>query len=274
MQYDANMPSETRSPILRAFGAVVRRARHDRGFTLKDLAAASGLSQRFLSLVEAGSGNPSLTNLCALAAALESTPTALLSEALPAVDRPLPIALVGLRGAGKSTVGRRSAERIGIAFVELDALVEAKAGMSLPEIFATHGEPYYRRLEHSALLDILRRPEPCIVATGGGIVTHQESAALLRNRFKTIWLRATPEDHWARVVAEQGDRRPVEARPDAMGELRVLWRTRMPLYAQAHHTIDTSRTGVDAAVAELASLAAPSSDGHGNDPIAPIATDG
>lgn len=257
--YTSSMtPADPRPDLLRAFGDAVRRRRRDRKLTLKALAEASGLSVRFLGAVETGAGNPSLGTLCALAAALDASPAELLTEAYPPTARIVPIALVGLRGAGKSTLGRLAAEALELPFVELDALVEAKAGMSLPEIFATHGEPYYRRLEHAALLDILRRPSPCIVATGGGIVTHTESAALLRSRFKTVWLRATPEDHWARVVAEQGDRRPVEARPDAMGELRVLWRTRMPLYSQAHHTLDTSRSTVDAAVRDLVALAGPS----------------
>ncbi len=225
--------------------------------TVRALAVASGLSVRFLGQVERGLGNPSLSNLCALAGALGASPSALLPETSSTELWTRPIALIGLRGAGKSTVGRRAADLLGVNFIELDAQVESAAGMSLTELFSTHGEPYYRRLEHAALLNIARERTPCLVATGGGIVMHSESSALLRSKFRTVWLRATPEEHWSRVVALQGDLRPVESRPDAMGELRVLWRTRQPLYATADLTLDTSKRTPDASAQQLAVLLRP-----------------
>jgi XRE family aerobic/anaerobic benzoate catabolism transcriptional regulator len=164
--------------------------------------------------------------------------------------RPI-LALLGLRGAGKSTVGRRLARAIGWRFVELDARVEERAGMKLDELFAIHGEAHYRRLQREALEQLLAEPEPTVLATGGGIVTDADSFSLLRRRAHTVWLRARPEDHWARVVA-QGDTRPMANQAGAYESLCAILSEREALYSQADLTIDTSGREAAAIAAELA----------------------
>ncbi|MEM7678994.1 MAG: shikimate kinase, partial [Myxococcota bacterium] len=159
-----------------------------------------------------------------------------------------PIALVGLRGAGKSTIGRRVSERLNRPFVELDAQIESAAGLPLSQVFEIHGETYYRRLEREALDRFLRtQQEGSLLATGGGIVTDPDSWAMLRTQAITVWLRAEPEDHYRRVM-EQGDLRPMKNRPGAMAELRVLLAARNPLYAQSQIVIETSQLGLNGAI--------------------------
>jgi XRE family transcriptional regulator, aerobic/anaerobic benzoate catabolism transcriptional regulator len=250
--------------LLADLGRRARALRADRGLTLKELAARSGVSSRFLVQVEAGEGNISVRKLAALAQALGTTPAVLLSGAAsrtPRGDGQRPVvALLGLRGAGKTTVGRRLARRLRRPFVELDRRVEQAAGLTLAEIFALHGEDYYRRLEREALEKILDQGRPVVLATGGGIVNSPETYALLRRRAVTVWLRADPEDHWNRVV-QQGDRRPMADNPQAMGELRRLLASREPLYASADLTVDTS--GLDAeGVARAVERAAAGSAGR------------
>jgi XRE family aerobic/anaerobic benzoate catabolism transcriptional regulator len=235
--------------LLDALGRGVRERRLARGLSLRDLARTAGLSERFLGQVEAGTGNISVRKLQALAEALGARAADLLADA----PKPTPtgvVALLGLRGAGKTTVGRRLAQRLRAPFVELDRLVEAHAGLPLAEIFRLHGEGYYRAAERRALEQVLGEPGPKVVATGGGLVTSSETYARLRQDAVTVWLRARAEEHWARVVG-QGDRRPMEARPQAMAELRRLLASREPLYAQATFTVDTSRLSVDRAVAAI-----------------------
>ena len=240
--------------LLDELGRRVRAQRVERALSLKELARRARLSQRFLSAVEAGAGNISVCKLAGLARALGTTPAALLAE--PGGEAGLPlIALLGLRGAGKTTIGRRLARRLHVPFVELDRRVEEAAGLTLPEVFALHGEQYYRRLERQTLEQVLAETRPLVLATGGGIVASADTYALLKRRALTIWLRAHPEDHWNRVV-QQGDRRPMADNPQAMAELRRLLAAREPLYAQARHRVDTSRLGVEQAVIAIESLAA------------------
>jgi XRE family aerobic/anaerobic benzoate catabolism transcriptional regulator len=244
--------------LLETLGRRARALRTDAGLTLKELAARSGLSSRFLVQVESGEGNISVRKLAALAGALGTTPAALLSGATRggARESALPvIALLGLRGAGKTTVGRRLARRLRVPFVELDRRVEQAAGLTLAEIFALHGEDYYRRLEREELGRVLAPGRPVVLATGGGIVNSPETYALLRRRAVTVWLRAQPEDHWNRVV-QQGDRRPMADNPEAMGELRRLLAARAPLYATADHAVDTSRMNADGVAGAVERLAA------------------
>lgn len=225
--------------LLASLGQRVRHLRTERSHTLKDLAERAQLSVRFLVLVEAGAGNISVGRLAQLAHALGTTPADLLGG--PGSEPELPVvALLGLRGAGKTTVGRKLARKLRVPFVELDRRVEEAAGLALDEIFALHGEGYYRRLEREALEQILAERRPMVLATGGGVVMSPDTYALLRHRALTIWLSAHPEDHWNRVV-QQGDRRPMADHPQAMGELRRLLAAREPLYAEAAHTVDTSR---------------------------------
>ncbi len=159
----------------------------------------------------------------------------------------LPVVLVGLRGAGKSTVGKAVAKKLGIPFVELDALVAQEAGMTLSTIFEVHGEEYFRRAEREVLTRLLEKEERAVVATSGSIVNDRETWALLRDRTTTVWLKAKPEDHWERVVA-QGDGRPMAGRPRAMAELRAIYAARKETYARARVIVETSGvTAVEAA---------------------------
>jgi XRE family aerobic/anaerobic benzoate catabolism transcriptional regulator len=239
--------------LLARVGAAVRDVRRRRGLTRRAVAARSGLSERFLAQIEAGIGNVSLARFADLAAALEVPLASLLEPpdggaAGRAAAGPIPrVALVGLRGAGKSTIGRRLAKSLHAPFVELDARIERDAGMTIGQIFELNGERHFRRLERDALLALAAEPGPLVLAAGGGLVTDPETWALLRTAFTTVWLSATPEDHWTRVVA-QGDRRPMAGKSDAMSELKGLLDARRPLYGQADLTVDTSRLRIGEAV--------------------------
>lgn len=221
--------------LLSGIGARVRGMRRERGWSRRQLAASTGLSERFLAQVETGVGNPSVLKLASIAAALGTTPGRLLEQA----SRGQLVALLGLRGAGKSSVGALLADRLGVQFVELDQRIEEAAGLSLREIFELHGEESYRHWERKALESVLAEGGPAVLATGGGIVAHADAYDLLRRHAVTVWLRAAPDDHWDRVVT-QGDHRPMANDPLARQSLRDLLARREPLYRTADHTIDTS----------------------------------
>ncbi len=221
--------------------------------TRAQLAERAGLSVRFLARVEAGDGNISVGRLADLAAALGTTAAELLRPLAPDART---VALVGLRGAGKSTVGPLLADRLGVAFVEMDELIRDASGLTLDQLFELHGERYYRRLERETLNRVLAAGEPTVLAAAGGVVHEPTSWRLLLRHTTVVWLRATPEEHWARVVA-QGDSRPMADHADAMAELRAILRAREPIYAKAHLTADTS--GLDpAAVADDVAARLPS----------------
>lgn len=239
---------------LETVGHAVRSQRERRGWSRRELAAECGVSERFLAQLETGDGNISLRRFAEVAKALGTTPSALLAPADAPGDAK-PIALLGVRGAGKSSVGGALAKKLGVRFVELDAEIERAAGLPLGEVFALHGEAYYRRVEREVLAQLLAERSTFVLATGGSIVNDPTNYELLRSRCHTIWLRARPEDHWNRVVA-QGDQRPMRENPHAFAELRALLAARETLYARADHTIDTSKhrlAGVVAAVAEVIS---------------------
>jgi XRE family aerobic/anaerobic benzoate catabolism transcriptional regulator len=238
------------SDVLRIVGGRVRTARAGRAWTLRELAERSGVSTRFLVQLEAGRANISVRRLAEIARAFGIPPAALL---LDLDEKPLIVALLGLRGAGKTTIGKRLARKLHVPFVELDRRIEQAAQLSLNELFSLHGEEYYRRLEREALTSILAERRPMVLATGGGIVTSPQTYALLEESATMIWLRASPEDHWNRVVS-QGDRRPMANHPQAMADLRRLLAEREPLYATAHHTVDTTGRPVDAVVDDLTRL--------------------
>jgi len=236
-------------------GVVARRVRQARGvrrWTMRELAERSGLSVRFLVQVESGTGNISVKRLADLARALKTSAADLVTDGEP--DAPRVIALLGLRGAGKTTIGRQLARRLRVRFVELDRRIEQAANLSLAEIFSLYGDEHYRRLERETLGEVLNEGRATILATGGGIVTSPDTYALLKKSTVTVWLRASPDDHWTRVV-RQRDRRPMADRPQAMADLRAILATREPLYAAAMHTVETSGRDPSEIVDQLAAMA-------------------
>jgi len=237
--------------LLRAVGQRIRATRRAGGLTAAELARRAGVSRRTVTEAEAGRANLTLTRLHALAGALELPLAHLIDQDLGALRRGR-IALVGLRGAGKSTVGRRLALEREVPFVELDQRIEELAGLSLEAIFELHGAGWFRRLQAEALESVLSEGENLVLATGGSIVASEAAFARLRQTCHTVWLRARPEDHFERVVA-QGDRRPMRGRPRALEELRSLLTEREAAYASCEVTVDTSERSEDGVVALLLS---------------------
>lgn len=237
--------------LLRALGSAVRARRTELGLTLRVLAHRAGVSERFLAQLEVGEGNISVARLQDVAEALGTSAGELLASKPGSAVRPQVVALLGLRGAGKSTLGPEIARRLGMPFYELDALVAREAGMPLATIFEMHGEAWFRRLEHEVLRGFLDTHPAAVLATGGSLVTAADTYALLRKRATTVWLRAKPQDHWDRVV-RQGDVRPMRNRANAMSELKALLRTRRPLYALCDHVVDTSSATLDDAAERVA----------------------
>jgi len=232
--------------FLLRLGRQLRERRKLRGLSQEQLGELSGLSTRYISQIEAGRGNLSILRLLELTQAL-GVP---LHEALrPDKWHPI-VALIGLRGAGKSTVGRDLARRLDRPFAELDGLIEDEVGLGLAEIFAIHGESYYRRLEREVLTRFVLGGTPAVLATGGSLVTDRTTFDLLKKSAVTVWLRARPELHLERVSA-QGDRRPMAGRADPLTDLRSLLREREPVYSEADITIDTTHLST----AEVASEA-------------------
>ena len=259
--------------FLRGLGERVRAERERTGLTRKDLAAESGVSERYLAQLESGQGNISVLLLQKVVVALDLPLAKLFDvrdeqpaelslilqflERLPPqqlskmraqlvrefgngpLERMKRIALIGLRGAGKSSLGSRLAKQLGVPFVELDREIEREAGTSLSEIFLLYGQPGYRRYERRCLEKVLRHHERCVMATGGSIVSEPGTYDLLLSACYTIWLKALPEEHMARVVA-QGDTRPMAGNAEAMDDLRRILEGRAALYGQADAVVDTA----------------------------------
>ena len=232
MHYNARVQPDA---FLRELGRQVRARRLLNGLSQHRLAQLAGISPRYVSQLESGHGNISILRLYEVTRAL-GVP---LHEVVRLEGRRRIIALIGLRGAGKSTVGERLASRLSRPFFELDGLIEEEAGLRLDEIFALHGEGYYRRLEREVLMRFLSEHGDAVLATGGSLVTDRSTFELLKTSAVTVWLKAKPELHLKRVAA-QGDRRPMAGRSDPLAELRSLLREREPLYAEAEITVDTS----------------------------------
>jgi XRE family transcriptional regulator, aerobic/anaerobic benzoate catabolism transcriptional regulator len=282
--------SDPETSFLEQLGQRVRTMRALRGMSRKVLARVSGISERYIAQLEGGKGNVSIVLLRRVSNAMgahledlippgEPSPDwavirDLLRKASPGqiaqakeilagqnalVQRRLSfagIALIGLRGAGKSTLGKMLAKKIGWNFVELNKEIEAQNGLSIAEIIALYGQEGFRRMEQAALGQLLARKELTVLATGGGIVSEPLTFDLILSSYYTIWLKAEPEEHMARVRG-QGDLRPMADDRSAMAELRTILKSREPLYARASAVVDTAGLTVDAAAARLIEAVAP-----------------
>ncbi|HZF17513.1 MAG TPA: helix-turn-helix transcriptional regulator [Steroidobacteraceae bacterium] len=242
--------------FLAAIGATVREAREQRGMARKMLSRVADVSERYLAQLEAGEGNASITLLRRVAEALGIGLKDLLDASERRPVRRNRIALIGLRGAGKSTLGGQLAKTLRRPFVELDREIERDAGMSLSEVFLLYGEAGYRRIERRCLERLIESQQELVLTVGGGIVSEAETYnRLLANCF-TVWIKASPEEHMARVVA-QGDLRPMRGQPEAMKDLRRILASRQPLYGKADVAIDTSRQSVPQSLAALKKCVSP-----------------
>jgi XRE family transcriptional regulator, aerobic/anaerobic benzoate catabolism transcriptional regulator len=277
--------------FLAAIGREVRKNRAKRGMTRRQLAQASATSERYLAQIESGVGNPSASVLRAIAQALDLPASALLPETsarsaargaildllaqvpeneLPALakelsarlavadsaDRARRIALVGLRGAGKSTLGRLLAQHLGWPFVELDRRVEEEYGASIPDLIEMAGTATFRRHERSALGRVIAEHEAAVITTAGGIVSNPETYALLLHRTHTVWIKARPEEHMSRVMA-QGDFRPMAQNRQAMADLVAILEARRADYARAEAEVDTAGDAVEQSFAKLLRIVMP-----------------
>ena len=227
-------------PYLVTLGERVRSLRARRGLSRKAAAARARVSERHWANLETGVGNASILVLLQVAKALQCSLVTLLEEAPEAGNlRRQHIALIGLRGAGKSTLGQRLAQELGYVFVELSRVIENLAGCSISEIHGLYGPEAYRRYERRALEDCLAQYPHVVMATPGGLVSEESTFNMMLAQCYTIWLQATPEDHMARVLA-QGDTRPMSASTEAMQDLRRILSSRSPFYAKADLHFDTS----------------------------------
>jgi XRE family aerobic/anaerobic benzoate catabolism transcriptional regulator len=259
---------------LRRLGERVRTLRNQRGMSRKVLARQAKVSERYIAQMEAGLGNCSIVLLRRIARAiglpvtqlvhdgaepaldlvlltqfLERLPPAALAQARdllmqnfskPSDDsRRQRIALIGLRGGGKSTLGALLAKRMDVPFIELDREIERRSGASLSEIFDMFGQETFRRAEREALDDVLRQHKSFVIATSGSIVTEPGTLEILLSSCFTVWVRAEPQDHMKRVMA-QGDMRPMANSGRAMEDLVSILKSREPLYARAETTLTTT----------------------------------
>ena len=268
------LPGRDADAYLRRLGERVRTLRNQRGMSRKVLARQARVSERYIAQMEAGLGNCSIVLLRRIARAiglpvtqlvhdgaepaldlvlltqfLERLPPAALAQARdllmqnfnpPSDDsRRQRIALIGLRGGGKSTLGALLAERIHVPFIELDREIERRSGASLSEIFDMFGQETFRRAEREALDDVLRQHKSFVIATSGSIVTEPGTLEILLSSCFTVWVRAEPQDHMKRVMA-QGDMRPMANSGRAMEDLVSILKSREPLYARAEATLTTT----------------------------------
>jgi XRE family transcriptional regulator, aerobic/anaerobic benzoate catabolism transcriptional regulator len=232
---------------LSRLGERVRAWRTEHGMTRKALAERSSVSERYLAQLEAGQGNISVLLLRKVALAMGVAVDRLIRE--EETDERC-IALIGLRGAGKSTIGEKLAQALGVAFVELDREVEKEAGANLGEVFALYGQDAFRRFERRALERVLHQTGRAVIAAGGSLVTDPSSYELLLDRCYCIWLKASPEEHMSRVIA-QGDMRPFKGRSAALDEIRKLLADRDRLYARAALAVETSGKTVKQTLQEI-----------------------
>ena len=234
---------------LSRLGERVRAWRAEHGMTRKALSLACGVSERYLAQLESGRGNISVLLLRKVARAMGVAVEHLVREEQSSA-RSGRIALIGLRGAGKSTLGEKLAQGLGQPFVELDREVEKEAGAKLGEVFAMYGQDAFRRFERRALQRVLHQNERAVIAAGGSLVTDPDTYKLLLDRCLCVWLKASPDEHMARVIA-QGDMRPFKGRSAALDEIRRLLADRERLYGRADVTLDTSGKSPRQSLAEI-----------------------
>ncbi len=252
-------------------GQRVRKAREDKGLPRRALSEMSGVSQRYLAQLESGQGNISIALLLRVAGALNLSLEQLVSQStdegtdeFPLADlffkanpktqkqvqqllmpepfapkREARIALIGLRGAGKTTLGKKLRKKLGLKFVELNMMIEEQSGMPVSEVLELYGQEGYRRLESRALQHVIDTRDRLVLAVSGGIVAEPDTYELLLKHFHTVWLRASPAEHMERVRA-QGDTRPMAGNPEAMERLKRILSAREGDYARATAQLDTS----------------------------------
>jgi XRE family aerobic/anaerobic benzoate catabolism transcriptional regulator len=245
---------QAEAAYLARLGERVRAWRAEHAMTRKTLALASGVSERYLAQLESGRGNISVLLLRKLAHAMQ-VPVELLVREHSAAAKGARIALLGLRGAGKSTLGAKLAQALQAPFIELDREVEKEAGAPLGEVFSIYGQEAFRRFERKALARVLKEFPRAVIATGGSLVNDPDTYSLLLDHCTCVWLKATPEEHMARVMA-QGDVRPFKGSPAALGEIRRLLADRDRLYARADAVLSTSSHPLKQSLAELKALVA------------------
>ncbi len=283
MQITHEASHNDRSDLLTVIGARVRNLRARRGMTRKSLVAESAVSERHLAQLEVGKGNISIALLERVARALEtdlsdlvrggqheciervlineqlqSLSSADLGSVLDLLHKRYPgkkgvhqrVALIGLRGAGKTTLGKRLARQRKLPFVRLVAEIEKLAGMDASVIFELSGQSGYRRLEEKALTETLSNYRACVIEAGGSIVAKPRLLNLLLSSCTVVWIQAQAEQHMQRVI-DQGDLRPMAGNEDAMSDLQRILQERESLYARAHHFLDTSARSISDCAAEL-----------------------
>jgi XRE family aerobic/anaerobic benzoate catabolism transcriptional regulator len=260
---------------LAILGERLRRLRTDLGLSQKRLCEEAGVSKRFLIQLEAGESNVSIIRLSDVARALDCSlvtllrglsakrdlldnvavavhemPTAQQAEFKKRFNPKSKVALIGLRGAGKSTVGRGVSERIGCEFIELARLVESREGMSVAEMFEYHGAEWFAKASLEALRSVVREDGEAVIEVGGSMVLDAAAWDEISNNCRSVWLMASPERHIERVLA-QGDTRPMAGRADPLGELRRILTERTPIYERAHLHIDTESLGVEGSISAV-----------------------
>jgi len=283
-------PNHVNDGYLRRLGDRVRVLRTQRGMSRKALAQHAKVSERYLAQLEAGLGNCSIVLLRRIARAiglpvaqlvhdgaeppldlvlltqfLERLPPDMIGKAHKLVTEQFRaasenqhrrrIALIGLRGGGKSTLGQMLADKLSLPFIELDREIEKRSGASLSEIFEMFGQETFRRAEHDALTDVLRQHPEFVIATSGSIVAEPANLELLLSSCLTVWVRAEPHEHMKRVMA-QGDMRPIVNSARAMEDLVAILKSREPLYAKAEIELSTTGKSPEQNLAELLRLIA------------------
>jgi XRE family aerobic/anaerobic benzoate catabolism transcriptional regulator len=291
---DTREPSETGqadAAFAAEIGRMVRLGRAKRGMSRRQLAEESATSERYLAQIESGAGNPSILVMRAIADALAMPIVELLPRAggasaaytrvidalsrlprsdLPAIadlierrldrdvdsDRGRRVALVGLRGAGKSTLGQMLAGKLGVPFIELDRMVEQEYGASMPLLIEMSGVATFKRHERACLERVVDEHDRAVMATAGGIVSNPETYGFLLRRTHTVWITAQPDEHMGRVM-QQGDFRPMAHNRQAMADLHAILEARRGDYARAEARLDTSGATVTQSFARLNKIVAP-----------------